>query len=354
MPVSTISKDTIPMIDVPFRITGKYKGSFEESLRREYRMAFGRGMMGGEIFYPGTARIVHMRGEFTSMKFDADGASFQIEGVYVSDVAPYGLDLGVSLAAALEQKMKFFAKSVSKYAVYRGAPKGTKVIVGTPKVNVESVPIAPIGNPSRRRNLGQDAARLVGVRVGKLNARNALEALDRGLMALDEDETREDRVREYALVASIEQSSDGARFYDEPRMIGGKYTWEAFEDGVRAGIDSVLDRAPRRARPNPCSCSMRRANPSKLKARTYAVARAEILRALQQDGWDVRANLKMPHATHPRGGFRLWFKTQAIYESHGGETSTFAGAHSLWIGDIRTMPIEDVLAHIERVRKSSV
>ena len=107
------------------------------------------------------------------------------------------------------------------------------------------------------------------------------------------------------------------------------------------------------ARPNPCSCSMRRANPSKLKARTYAVARAEILRALQQDGWDVRANLKMPHATHPRGGFRLWFKTQAIYESHGGETSTFAGAHSLWIGDIRTMPVEDVLAYIERVRKSS-
>lgn len=98
---------------------------------------------------------------------------------------------------------------------------------------------------------------------------------------------------------------------------------------------------------------MRRANPSKPKARTYAVARAEILRALQQEGWDVRANLKMPHATYPRGGFRLWFKTQAIYESHGSETSSFAGAHSLWIGDIRTMPVEDVLAYIERVRKSS-
>lgn len=258
MPVSTISKDTLPMIDVPFRITGKYKGSFEESLRREYRMAFGRGMMGGEIFYPGTTRIVHIRGEFTNMKFGADGASFQIEGVYVSDVAPYGLDLGVLLAATLEQKMKFFAKSLSKDAVYQGAPKGTKVIVGTPKVTAESVPIAPIGTPSRR------------------------------------------------------------------------------------------------ARPNPCSCSMRRANPSKPKPRTYAVARAEILRALQQDGWDVRANLKMPHATYPRGGFRLWFKTQAIYESHGSGTSSFAGAHSLWIGDIRTMPIEDVLAHIERVRKSSV
>jgi len=105
------------------------------------------------------------------------------------------------------------------------------------------------------------------------------------------------------------------------------------------------------ARPNPGSCSMRRANPS--KTRTYAVARAEILRALQQEGWDVRANLKMPHATYPRGGFRLWFKTQAIYESHGSETSSFAGAHSLWIGDIRTMPVEDVLAYIERVRKSS-
>ena len=114
---------------------------------------------------------------------------------------------------------------------------------------------------------------------------------------------------------------------------------EAQQKMIRAAVKKV---AGEQAHRNPAS-----------KPRTYAVARAEILRALQQEGWDVRANLKMPHATHPRGGFRLWFKTQAIYESHGSETSSFAGAHSLWIGDIRTMPVEDVLAYIERVRKSS-
>jgi len=96
----------------------------------------------------------------------------------------------------------------------------------------------------------------------------------------------------------------------------------------------------------------KRRNPS--KPRTYAVARADILRALREEGWDVRENLKVPHATHPRGGFRLWFKTQAIYESHGGGASSFAGAHSLWIGDIRTMPVADVLADIERIRRQEM
>lgn len=100
---------------------------------------------------------------------------------------------------------------------------------------------------------------------------------------------------------------------------------------------------------------IKRRNPSP-KPRTYAVARADILRALRADGWDVRENLKVPHATHPSGEFRLWFKTQAIYYSTGDRrrgVGSLSDAQSLWIGDIRTMPVAEVLADIERARKQS-
>lgn len=100
---------------------------------------------------------------------------------------------------------------------------------------------------------------------------------------------------------------------------------------------------------------IKRRNPSP-KPRTYAVARADILRALRSDGWDVRENLKVPHATHPSGEFRLWFKTQAIYFATGDRRrgcGSLSDAQSLWIGDIRTMPVAEVLADIERARKQS-
>lgn len=89
------------------------------------------------------------------------------------------------------------------------------------------------------------------------------------------------------------------------------------------------------------------------KARTYAVARAQIINALRTDGWDVRENLKVPHATHPNGDFRLWFKTQAIYFTTGGRRrgqGSLSDAHSLWIGDIRAMPVAEVIADIDRSR----
>ena len=100
----------------------------------------------------------------------------------------------------------------------------------------------------------------------------------------------------------------------------------------------------------------RRRNPAP-KPRTYAIARADILRALRADGWDVRENLKVPHATHPSGEFRLWFKTQAIYFTTGDRRrgcGSLSDALSLWIGDIRTMPVAEVLADIERARRQSV
>lgn len=99
----------------------------------------------------------------------------------------------------------------------------------------------------------------------------------------------------------------------------------------------------------------KRRNPAS-KPRTYAIARADILRALRADGWDVRENLKVPHATHPSGEFRLWFKTQAIYFTTGDRrrgAGSLSDAHSLWIGDIRTMPVAEVLADIERARMQS-
>lgn len=95
-----------------------------------------------------------------------------------------------------------------------------------------------------------------------------------------------------------------------------------------------------------------RRNPAE-KPRTYAVARAQIINALRADGWDVRENLKVPHATHPSGEFRLWFKTQAIYYTTGDRRrgcGSLSDARSLWIGDIRAMPVAEVLADIERAR----
>lgn len=100
----------------------------------------------------------------------------------------------------------------------------------------------------------------VGVRVGRMNAETALESLDSGLMELAEDETRADAVSEYARIASIEESREGAVFYDEPEMRGGRYNWEEFEAGVHKGIELAVDRDAKRPKRNP---SRRRKAPAK-------------------------------------------------------------------------------------------
>jgi hypothetical protein len=114
---------------------------------------------------------------------------------------------------------------------------------------------------------------------------------------------------------------------------------EAQQKMIRAAVKKV---AGEQAHRNPAP-----------KPRTYAVARAQIINALRADGWDVRENLKVPHATHPSGEFRLWFKTQAIHYTTGDRRrgqGSLSDAHSLWIGDIRAMPVAEVLADIERSR----
>lgn len=126
--------------------------------------------------------------------------------------------------------------------------------------------------------------------------------------------------------------------------------------GAPSRLPTRVARTIRTRNPSKRSASSRRRNPAP-KPRTYASARADILRALRADGWDVRENLKVPHATHPSGEFRLWFKTQAIYFTTGDRrrgAGSLSDAHSLWIGDIRTMPVAEVLADIERARRQSV
>lgn len=125
--------------------------------------------------------------------------------------------------------------------------------------------------------------------------------------------------------------------------------------GAPSRLPTRAARTIRTRNPSKRSVASRHRNPAP-KARTYAIARADILRALRADGWDVRENLKVPHATHPSGEFRLWFKTQAIYYSTGDRrrgVGSLSDAQSLWIGDIRTMPVAEVLADIERARKQS-
>lgn len=70
---------------------------------------------------------------------------------------------------------------------------------------------------------------------------------------------------------------------------------------------------------------------------TFVAARTRILSALTEHGWTVRSNLKTPWAEPHGGGYRLWFKAQAVYLDQ----------HSLWI-DIRGMSTADFLAHVQR------
>ena len=117
--------------------------------------------------------------------------------------------------------------------------------------------------------------------------------------------------------------------------------------------------------PGRASRTIRTRNPAKRRAparhrnpaRTYAEARADILRALRAEGWDVRENLKVPHATHPSGDFRLWFKTQAIYFTTGDRRrgqGTLGDAYSLHMGDIRAISTATAMAQLDHARRMEI
>lgn len=74
------------------------------------------------------------------------------------------------------------------------------------------------------------------------------------------------------------------------------------------------------------------------KRPTFQAAKEAILDYLQKEGWTVQRNLKVPHATSPKGDLKFWFKTQAVYVSAGKGTA-LGDASSTW-ADIRDMSPE--------------
>ena len=83
---------------------------------------------------------------------------------------------------------------------------------------------------------------------------------------------------------------------------------------------------------------------------TYKEAQARILAYLESAGWGVSKNLKVPHATPPDGGARVYFKTQAVYLSVGN-IHNLGGALSMWC-DIHELTGPQFVAAVERWREA--
>jgi hypothetical protein len=92
---------------------------------------------------------------------------------------------------------------------------------------------------------------------------------------------------------------------------------------------------------------------AKFPAKTYERAQADIIAAFKAAGWVVVANLKIPHATHPGGNLRLWFKARSIYYSVNGSVKDIGSAHSLFVLDLRTADpvafVAEILADMPRL-----
>jgi hypothetical protein len=82
------------------------------------------------------------------------------------------------------------------------------------------------------------------------------------------------------------------------------------------------------------------------EGRTYAKSHNEILDYLASRAWDVKKNLKVPHATSPDGRVRLWFKTQAVYFTNGTHHE-LGNARSLF-ADTRAMTPEQFLRDVQK------
>jgi hypothetical protein len=82
--------------------------------------------------------------------------------------------------------------------------------------------------------------------------------------------------------------------------------------------------------------------------KTFKQAQADHLAALAQLGWNVKAGLKIPHATSPDGLTRLWFKPQAVYAGRGTD---FGAARSIMGGlmDSRTVATADLVTYGTRL-----
>jgi hypothetical protein len=82
---------------------------------------------------------------------------------------------------------------------------------------------------------------------------------------------------------------------------------------------------------------------------TFKQAQSEILNYLRDQGWGVKANLKIPHATDIYGDVRLWFKAQAIY-IECGKPFRFGSARSLHV-DPREVNPPGLIAYAEEYCK---
>jgi hypothetical protein len=78
---------------------------------------------------------------------------------------------------------------------------------------------------------------------------------------------------------------------------------------------------------------------------TFDSAKVAIWTYLEELGWEVKSNLKIPYALSPNKGLKLWFKAQAVYVSQG-KSSTFEDARSMHI-DIREMNAKEFVKYLK-------
>lgn len=85
--------------------------------------------------------------------------------------------------------------------------------------------------------------------------------------------------------------------------------------------------------------------------KTFTAVRSSLLDRLKEEKWNVRVGIATPWAESPDGTFRLWFKPQAVYYSHGDGVKNIGTAHSMHI-DIRDTTPDVFMAIIKDVMKS--
>lgn len=125
------------MIPMHFTITGKLRDGGAASFERALRGQFPEGrMMGGDVIYPDTTRLVRMYGMFRDVVVTVGPGAFAIAGVYDSDVRLTDAPLWPAVAHMLRLKLGVIARDAAQDAVRRGAPKGSRVVSGTPRVDV--------------------------------------------------------------------------------------------------------------------------------------------------------------------------------------------------------------------------
>lgn len=78
--------------------------------------------------------------------------------------------------------------------------------------------------------------------------------------------------------------------------------------------------------------------------KTYKQSHDEIMTGLAQHGWDVKKDLKVPHATSPTGAHKLYFKKQAVHLTHG--KGDLGSARSIWSPDTRGSDLDSFAQHL--------